>query len=227
VIAVGLAELLLGFMRNALGSKSTLGKRIESLLTARRLLLAQIHLNRIAVESTKADIQDRLDDLTTDLPHEYDLNIERIKEHPARAKLAFRAFSWLLAAKRPIHPNELCEALGIGLQDKYFRKDRMPSITMVLEYCLGLLRFNEALNTVEFFHFSVQEHLLSRNNPEEIAAVDVLLSYLTYLRFDEFSSICSDDQSREQRREHSPFTSYLSQYWQLHIQEGPATSFQD
>jgi len=180
-------------------------------------LLAQLHLSGIAEVSTKADALDRVCALKVNVLDQYDQNLARIKANPAFANLAFRAFTWLLAAHRPLSTNELCEALGIGLHDESFRPDRAPNLASVLESCLGLVKVNKPLNTVEFCHFSVKEHLIRRNHAEEIAIVDVPLSCLRYLRFADFSSLCSDGQSLQKRQDRYPLASYLSEHWASHI----------
>ena len=129
---------------------------------SKRFLLAHLHLEHIALESTKADIRDSLENLTSNLTVEYDRNFERIVGSPARSKLALRVFSWLLAAQRPLNVEELREALAIGLEDSRLQKDRKPSKAIILDSCLGLIRLNNVSNTVEFFHFTAKEHILSR-----------------------------------------------------------------
>jgi ankyrin repeat protein len=184
-------------------------------------LLAQLHLSGIAEVSTKADALDRVRSLKVNVLDQYDQNLARINANPAFANLAFRTFTWLLAAHRPLSTNELCEALGIGLHDESFRPDRAPSLLSILESCLGLVKVNKPLNTVEFCHFSVKEHLIRRNHAEEIAVVDVPLSCLRYLRFADFSSLCSDGQSLQQRQDRYPLASYLSEHWASHVRGEP------
>src|SRR5205809_2265386 len=122
-----------------------------------------MHLEQIASESSKADIRDKLNQLTGVLPIEYDRNLERIKQSPARSKLAFRVFSWLLASQRPLHIDELREALAIDLQDDHLQEDRKPSKVIILDSCLGLIRVSQSSETVEFYHFTVKEHIQSRD----------------------------------------------------------------
>ncbi|KIW18057.1 hypothetical protein PV08_02344 [Exophiala spinifera] len=167
-------------------------------------LLAQLHLNRIAEESSKADVDDKITALKPGLIEQYNQSLERITANPGFAKLAFRAFSWLIAARRPLSSDELCQALGIGLEDTKLRRDRTPAFESVLQSCLGLLRFNEPLKTVEFFHFSIKEHLVARNKPEETAALNVPQS-------------CLDDGSLARRQQQYPLASYLAEHWMSHV----------
>jgi ankyrin repeat protein len=178
-------------------------------------------LGLIASESTKADIKDRLKEITNDLPKEYDRNLERIQRSPARYKLAVRVFAWLLNAKTLLRSAELCEALAIGFQDDSLRVDRKPNISVVLDACQGLVRVNQISDTVEFFHFSVKEHVVSREEMQALSAVDIPLSCVTYLRFNDFLSPCSDKSEIEVRRKQYPFSSYVSQFWPEHVRGAP------
>jgi ankyrin repeat protein len=187
------------------------------LLTAYRPLLAQLHLHRIAEESSKADVEDKITASKTGLLEEYDQSLERITANSGFAKLAFRVFSWLIAARRPLSKGELCQALGIGLEDAKLRRDRIPQFEFVLESCLGLVRFNEPLNTIEFFHFSIKEHLVARNKPEEIAVLNVPRHCLVYLQFTDFISLCQDDASLTLRQQRYPLASYLAEHWTSHV----------
>jgi ankyrin repeat protein len=184
---------------------------------AYRPLLAQLHLHRIAEESSKADVEDKINASKMGLLEEYDQSLERITANLGFAKLAFRAFSWLIAARRPLPKDELCQALGIGLEDPKLRWNRIPAFESVLESCLGLVRFNEPLNTIEFFHFSVREHLVARNKPGEIAVLNVPRSCLVYLQFTDFTSPCQDDASLKLRQQQYPFASYLAEHWPSHV----------
>lgn len=194
---------------------------VEYYLVYVRFLLAHLHLEQISLESTKADIYDSLNDLTSNLPAEYDRNFERILESPARSKLAIRVFSWLLAAQRPLHMEELCEALAISLHDDHIRKDRRPGKAIVLDSCLGLVRLNHVSDTVEFFHFTVKEHLMSRKEFQENTPVDIPRRCLTYLRFKDFSQRCHNSTALLKRKHQYPLCGYISEFWAHHVRGTP------
>jgi len=188
-----------------------------------RFLLAYLHLDLIASESTKADIKDRLKEVTNDLPNEYDRNLARIQQSSARSKLATRVFTWLLNVKTLLRSAELCEALAIGFEDNSLQRDRKPKISIVLDACQGLVRINQSSDTVEFFHFSVKEHIILREM-QAPSAVDIPRYCLKYLRFNDFFTPCSDKFGVEVRRKQYPFSSYVSQFWPEHVRDAPEES---
>jgi hypothetical protein len=188
---------------------------------SKRFLLAHLHLEHVSLESTKADIRDSLENLTSNLPVEYDRNFERIVGSPARSKFALRVFSWLLAAQRPLNVEELREALAIGLEDGRLRKDRKPSKAIILDSCLGLIRLNNVSNTVEFFHFTAKEHILSQKEMQGSPPMDIPQSCLAYLKFKDFSAPCNDHVSIMERRYQYPFYGYVSKFWNYHVREAP------
>ena len=174
----------------------------------------------IASESTKADIKDRLKEITNDLPKEYDRNLARIQQSPARSKLAVRVFTWLLNAKTLLRSAELCEALAIGSEDDSLQRERKPNISVVLDACQGLVRVNQTSDTIEFFHFSVKEHV-ARKQMQAPSAVDIPHNCVRYLRFNDFITPCSDKFGVEARRMQYPFSSYVSQFWPEHVRDAP------
>jgi ankyrin repeat protein len=190
---------------------------IQGVVDLTRPLLAQLHLKSISDVSSKADMEDRVSMLKTNVVDEYDHSISRIRANSAFMNLAFRTFTWLLNAQRPLSPAELCQALGIGLHDESFRQDRSPALKSVLESCLGLVKINRPLNSVEFCHYSVKEYFINRNKPQEMTIVDVPLSCLKFLRFRDFSSLCLDAQSLQNRVDKYPLANYFSAHWASHV----------
>jgi hypothetical protein len=75
-----------------------------------------------------------------------------------------------------------------------------------------LVRVNQTSDTAEFFHFPLKEHVVSRKEMQAPSAVDVPLSGLTYLRFNDFSTVCMNKLSAETRRKQYPFFPYVSQF---------------
>jgi len=186
-----------------------------------------MHLEQIVSESTKADILDKLEEVTNNLPTEYERTFSRIKQSPARAKLAFRIFQWLLAAQRPLTVDQLCEALAISMQDGTLRKARKPSKEIILDSCMGLVRVNKSSNTFEFFHFTIKGYILSHKEIQSRLTVDIPRACLTYLRYRDFLERCEDAGSIAERKNQYPFCRYIGEFWAEHVRGTPEDRMKD
>jgi hypothetical protein len=98
---------------------------------------------------------------------------------------------------------------------------RSQSISVVFDAYQRLVRVNQTSDTVVFFHFSVEEHVVSRKEMQAPSAVDVPLCGLTYLRFNNFSTVCMDKLSVETRRKQYPIFPYVSQFCPEYVCDGP------
>lgn len=62
-----------------------------------------------------------------------------ITRNPLKARLARKVLKWATVAKRPLHVEELKEAVAFGPDDKSWEEDKMPHEDLMLESCKGLI----------------------------------------------------------------------------------------
>jgi len=186
-----------------------------------RFPLAYMHLKRIAEETCKADILLELNTSPTTLPDEYSRTLTRIKLSPPQCRLALRVLTWLTHAKTSLLIPELCEALAIDFADTRPRKDTKPHISMILKSCHGFVVVDSTAGTVELFHFTVKEYLLSLPDMFAGVTVDIPWTCLTFLNYDAFNLPCEDNAGCHDRRSRYTFAAYASSYWADHVR-GPS-----
>jgi ankyrin repeat protein len=130
-------------------------------------LWAKLQLDSICKQTRDCDIRDELNHLPRTLYETYDRILERItKEQPDNLQeLARRILMWILYAERPLHIDELIEAVAIdtgvsthdGLKERVYNEDTIFKVTG------NLISFNRhhdwrTVRTVKFIHYSVQEY---------------------------------------------------------------------
>ena len=106
--------------------------------------------------------RERLSNLTDGLGLEdvYGVAIERIKAQGRyKSEPGMGALMWISFAEEPLSPNELCHALAIELGSTDFNADNIPSITILVSCCQGLVTVDKEASTVRLIHFTLREYL--------------------------------------------------------------------
>ena len=83
----------------------------------------------------------------------------KIAKTPSKAELARKVFAWATVAKRPLHVEELKEAVAFEPDDKAWDEDKVPHEDLMFECCRGLIIKDEADETVHFAHHTVRQYL--------------------------------------------------------------------
>jgi hypothetical protein len=86
----------------------------------------------------------------------------------------------------------------------------------VIECCKSLVIHDEASGLVRFAHYTVQEFIAQHIQTKLLLPLDLAKVCLTYLAFDEFNNICSDQKSVENRVQNYQFSCYAAQFWGIH-----------
>ena len=136
------------------------------------------------------------------------------------SKLGMEVLMWVSHAKRPLHINELCHALGVeGSEDLDIRN--IPTIDTLLTCSLGLVTVEKSSSTVRLVHYTLQEHL--SNNAELFSNAHSIIAEvcLTYLNFPHVRSISPTLRSVPPT---APFVEYASCYWGEHARSGTTGS---
>ncbi|KAF3909927.1 Ankyrin-3 [Dactylellina cionopaga] len=125
---------------------------------------------------------------------------------------------WAYLAERPLHVNEVFDALAVKLGDKNLDTDNFPSQQSWLDCCLGLVIVDEETSTVRLVHFSLQEYLRSqcedlfKDGHDRIAK-----TCLTYLCFENITA--SPVMSTKELLGKFPFLDYAACQWGHHIRK--------
>ena len=93
------------------------------------------------------------------------MNISNI---PSRAQFAKKVFRWLACARRPLHIEELQEAVAFDESDKHWDPEKIPNADMLLQSCQSLVVRDRTTSTVRFAHYTVSQFLTTFDDYEII-----------------------------------------------------------
>lgn len=111
--------------------------------------------------------------------------------------LVCKIFKLVYCACRPLHVDELKEAIAIEKDDTILRTDRVPNDdgSLTIETCGSLVRFDRVSNTVELAHGSVHLWLhsqgwqrLNDNLDETVVKIEITELIITYMLFANFEA---------------------------------------
>ena len=148
-------------------------------------LLVSLNMKAIPGEATLTRRRKKLDMMIKgdDLGNAYAATLSRIKvSEGGKSTLGMEVLMWVSHAKRPLHVNELCHALGVeGSEDLATRN--IPKIVTLLAFTLGFVTVEKSSFTVRLVHYTLQEHL--SNNTELFPNAHLIITEvcLTYLNF--------------------------------------------
>lgn len=140
-------------------------------------------------------IRETLRNLPEGLGDTYKRILTKISKSLSRA-LAQKVFKWAAVAKRPLHVEELREAVAIEPDDKSWNEDKIPHEDLMFECCRGLI-IKDDDETAHFAHHTVQQYLTgglaTKVDPLfEISVVnaDILAGQtcIAYLSFSDFET---------------------------------------
>ena len=145
----------------------------------------------------------------------YRATLERIKaQDEEQAKLAIATLIWICHSERPLHVDELRQALAVEIGEMDFDEENVPSISTLLDCCQGLITVDAEASTVRLIHYTVKEYLCNYpglfNEPHPLLAE----TSLTYLNSPQVTSHSPQDRGR------MPFLKYSSRYWGTHAKKG-------
>ncbi|KAJ6028826.1 hypothetical protein N7540_004402 [Penicillium herquei] len=105
---------------------------------------------------TDAEIRSALSALPKGLEETYSRCIERINENDNRALKVLR---WVSFATRPLHIEELREAVTFGPEDTAWNVEKIPRKEFVIGCCANLVVVDSTDDHVRFAHSSVKQYL--------------------------------------------------------------------
>jgi len=147
----------------------------------------------------------------------YDATIERIKAQGGdKPRLMMAALMWISHAERPLKVDELCHARAVELGSTDFNTDNVPSISILVGCCQGLITVDKEASTVRLIHFTLQEYLSAHSNifsRPHSAMAEICLTYLNSQQVKVHSTAPSPD------AQNTPFLEYRSVYWGIHAKK--------
>ena len=144
----------------------------------------------------------------------YGATIERIKAQAGdKPRLGMAALMWVSHAERPLQADELCHALAVKLGSTDFDTGNVPSMSVLVGCCQGLITVDKEASTVRLIHFTLQEYLSARSDifsRPHSAMAEICLTYLNSRQIRTISNASFEDEWR------TSFLGYCSVYWGFH-----------
>jgi len=148
-------------------------------------LLVSLNIDAILAEITPYQRKRKLEQMTKGegLGDAYAATISRIKgQQGGGSKLGMEVLLWVSHSERPLHVDELCDALGVEKGSKDLNIRNIPAIETLLACTLGLVIVERSSSTVRLVHYTLQEYLSNPNlfiTPHSMIA-EVCLTYLNF-----------------------------------------------
>ena len=178
-------------------------------------LLVSLNMEAILGEATLTRRRKKLVKMTkgNGLGDAYTATLSRIKAlEGGRSNLGMEVLMWVSHAKRPLHVNELCHALGVE-ESEDLDTGNIPTIETLLAFSLGLVIVEKSSSTVRLAHYTLKEHL--SNNTELFPNAHSIIAEvcLTYLNFPHVRGISPALRCVPPT---APFVEYASCHWGTH-----------
>jgi hypothetical protein len=158
-----------------------------------RFLWATLQISALCHQGSDAAIRASLASLPKGLPETYQQILSRIGSEP-RAETVRKIFRWVAVAKRPMHLEELREAIAVKPEDRFLQKDRLVNrIDLLVSWCGDLVTLDEDELLIQFAHYTIKDFLVSPRLEEsdfhfslDEADHAVGKMCVAYLNFDDF-----------------------------------------
>jgi hypothetical protein len=160
--------------------------------------------------------------MPTELFDLYETIMSRITQ--SKDKLALRTLSWVVYAKRPLHIDELQEAVAIEEGDRGLDQEDLTPAQTIVEVCGSFIVYDKDSGVVELAHETVKEFLLSHHSCQLSPEVVIAKMCLNYLLFDVFNFPCPDIEALLARFRKFSLSRYATQFWGIHTR-GEAENF--
>ncbi|RAK81996.1 uncharacterized protein BO72DRAFT_137686 [Aspergillus fijiensis CBS 313.89] len=111
---------------------------------------------------TDAEVRSALRQLPKDLEETYRYCANRINAHDKRA---LKVLKWVGFASRPLHVEELREAVAFEKQDTEFDSNKLPQRDFIIGSCANLVVLDPIDLCVRFAHSSIKQYLVKNGLP--------------------------------------------------------------
>ena len=183
-----------------------------------RFLLAFLSIETILQETTIYRRRQRLRAMGKGLNFggAYGPMLGRIKAQSGeKARLGMAVLGWISHSRRPLQVDEICQAVSIRIGSNDLDGDDIPTISTLLDCCLGLVAVDKGASTVRLIHFTLQEYLCTHPDLFYCRAHSTMAeACLTYLNFQHVKnlSVSSSPDPRD-----TALLKYSSVYWGTHM----------
>jgi ankyrin repeat protein len=185
-----------------------------------RFLLPVLQLKQLLNEPSWGLMKKSLQNLPLDLPNTFYGYLSRLGDpsSSSRAHLAWKTLTWLTLTREALDPERLQEALSIQPESTGPDQDFVPSMSCILECCLGLVVVDEHANTVRLVHFSLQEYLRTHiHTIYPYGLEELALDCYRYCSYQDFSSSpCNNEAGIVTRLKQYPLLRYFARHWRFH-----------
>lgn len=189
-----------------------------------RFLYAKLFMDSLKSKQTLRHIQDTLDDFPDEVNDIYAGILQRISDQKIAADrtLGLKVLSRIVCAHRPLSLSELQHVLSVEPGATVFDPDLDYDQEEILSSTAGLVTVDSDKNAVRLVHTTLQEFFNQGNNRNRWfpqAEVEMASACLTYLNFDDFSTLSIRDEDFDAHKAEFPFLAYASQYWGVHVHD--------
>ena len=181
-----------------------------------RFLLVSLNIDAILGEVTIGQRRKKLREMArgNGLSDAYTETLKRVKAQSGnKSVLGLKVLMWVLNSERPLHPDDLCYALGVEIGSVDQDPENVPALKILLSSCLGLVTVEASSSTVRLVHFTLQEHLSSDPSLFHCPHSTIAEVCLTYLNFGYVRGLSPDVDKAPPA---IPFLDYASCYWGEH-----------
>lgn len=161
-------------------------------LTLRRFLWVYLQLEIIwSTCFTDTEIRLALSHLPKDLEKTYQYCVQRINFRDNRA---IKVLKWVSFAARPLHIEELKEAVAFDILDTSWNPEKIPQQSYIIGCCANLVVLDPTDHCVRFAHSSVKQYLTKlrerpvliypiSENQGELECGEFCVAYLSFSNF--------------------------------------------
>ena len=198
-------------------------------LTMLRFLLAVLHLESLASQLNKRDVQDALEKLPKGLDDTYHEALQRIADQgPPSLEMANKVLYWISHAYRPLTVEELQCAIAVSPGLTAFDGDAITPMDTLVSVCGGLVTFDPQSRIIRLVHYTTQGFLENiRDSRFPTTQADITRTCLTYLSFDHPRYYDERHGAIIHNIQGSPFLRYAAQHWRDHLRASPGTNFNE
>ena len=143
---------------------------------------------------TDNDVLDALDNLPEDLNATYSRCLDRIRRHRNGVRFAPKVLTWVGYAIRPLHIDELREAVAFEFVDNTYDPGKIPLAHTITNCCANLVVLDPFDCCVRFAHPSVKQYLLAnwqkfeypfyvQEKQGELSCGELCVNYLSFSDF--------------------------------------------
>lgn len=153
--------------------------------------------------------------------HAYNETMKRIENQTEFSQdLAKRVLGWVTFSTRPLTALELQNAVAVEIGEPEFDETNITDIEELSSVCSGLIVIEERSQTIRLVHFTAQNYL-ERTLTSWFPSVHEVItdSCLTYLSFDVFDSLSSDETDSQAQETNYPFYRYSAQELRTHLRQ--------